>query len=190
MAGSSFFFDRSPVTPKITKLQGPAMRGNRRSRGSRSGFAQEVCSLIPSSVAVKRWSVSRKSAGDQLCRPNHSRLCRLFGRNDKGRLACSCSVSHQAEGQVLVGDDLPEEEVDCVLMSMPRLFKVSWASSLVSESVRTAIVGSFMYTHRRLTIYAIAIIGMIRACKSRNSPDFPSGRRPLMGLVPPCIIRE
>src|SRR5690242_8653647 len=34
----SFLRDRSPVTPKITKPQGPAMRGSRLSRGSRSGL--------------------------------------------------------------------------------------------------------------------------------------------------------
>src|SRR3712207_4456047 len=37
-AGMSFLRDRSPVTPKITRPQGPAMRGRRLSRGSRSGF--------------------------------------------------------------------------------------------------------------------------------------------------------
>ena len=38
MAGISFLRDRSPVTPKITMPDGPAIRGSRLSRGSRSGF--------------------------------------------------------------------------------------------------------------------------------------------------------
>ncbi|GHD92100.1 hypothetical protein GCM10010508_43510 [Streptomyces naganishii JCM 4654] len=38
-AGMSFLRDRSPVTPKITNPDGPAIRGNRRSRPSRNGFA-------------------------------------------------------------------------------------------------------------------------------------------------------
>src|SRR5690242_1655718 len=40
-AGISFLRDRSPVTPKMTRPEGPAMRGSRRSAGSRSGFAPE-----------------------------------------------------------------------------------------------------------------------------------------------------
>src|SRR5690242_18801618 len=40
-AGISFLRDRSPVTPKMTRPDGPAMRGSRRSAGSRSGFAPE-----------------------------------------------------------------------------------------------------------------------------------------------------
>src|ERR1700722_14139898 len=39
MAGMSFFRARSPVTPKMTRTHGPATRGIRRSRGSRSGLA-------------------------------------------------------------------------------------------------------------------------------------------------------
>src|SRR3954447_11917736 len=38
-AGISFLRDKSPVTPKMTRPDGPAMRGSRRSAGSRSGFA-------------------------------------------------------------------------------------------------------------------------------------------------------
>src|SRR5450755_3289031 len=38
MAGSSFLVARSPVTPNRTSTQGPATRGMRRSRGSRSGL--------------------------------------------------------------------------------------------------------------------------------------------------------
>src|SRR3954469_18373222 len=37
-AGMSFLRARSPVTPKMTSPHGPAMRGRRRSRGSRSGL--------------------------------------------------------------------------------------------------------------------------------------------------------
>src|SRR3954451_24665030 len=40
-AGISFLRDRSPVTPKMTRPDGPAIRGSRRSAGSRSGFAPE-----------------------------------------------------------------------------------------------------------------------------------------------------
>jgi hypothetical protein len=39
MAGMSFLRARSPVTPKMTRTHGPATRGIRRSRGSRSGLA-------------------------------------------------------------------------------------------------------------------------------------------------------
>src|SRR5699024_1232288 len=42
MAGRSFLRARSPVTPNITMEPGPAMRGRRRSRGSRSGFGASV----------------------------------------------------------------------------------------------------------------------------------------------------
>ena len=41
-AGMSFLRARSPVTPKITRPHGPAMRGSRRSRGSRSGLRSAV----------------------------------------------------------------------------------------------------------------------------------------------------
>src|SRR5689334_24356786 len=34
----TFLRDRSPVTPKSTRPHGPAMRGSRRSCGTRSGF--------------------------------------------------------------------------------------------------------------------------------------------------------
>src|SRR5664280_1695934 len=43
-AGMSFFRARSPVTPNITSTQGPAMRGSRRSCGSRSGFPLNLSS--------------------------------------------------------------------------------------------------------------------------------------------------
>src|SRR5262245_45443427 len=50
MAGMSFLRDRSPVTPKMTRLHGPAIRGSRLSRGSRSGLvhptAADVAALI------------------------------------------------------------------------------------------------------------------------------------------------
>ncbi len=39
-AGISFLRERSPVTPKITSPHGPATRGSRRSRGSRSGLGR------------------------------------------------------------------------------------------------------------------------------------------------------
>ena len=42
MAGISFLRARSPVTPKSTIEQGPAMRGSRLSRGSRSGLLPAV----------------------------------------------------------------------------------------------------------------------------------------------------
>src|SRR6516164_2189654 len=38
MAGISFLRARSPVTPNMTRMQGPATRGMRRSRGSRRGL--------------------------------------------------------------------------------------------------------------------------------------------------------
>src|SRR3954453_21736740 len=39
----SFLRDRSPVTPKITRPQGPAIRGRRLSRSSRSGLPLAAC---------------------------------------------------------------------------------------------------------------------------------------------------
>src|ERR1700759_4669184 len=39
MAGSSFLRARSPVTPNMTSTHGPATRGIRRSRASRSGLS-------------------------------------------------------------------------------------------------------------------------------------------------------
>src|SRR3954454_23894764 len=42
MAGISFLRDRSPVTPKITRPHGPAIRGSRLSRGSRSGLVHDI----------------------------------------------------------------------------------------------------------------------------------------------------
>ncbi|SKV43736.1 Uncharacterised protein [Mycobacteroides abscessus subsp. massiliense] len=41
MAGINFLRARSPVTPKITSEQGPAMRGRRLSRLSRNGFVAD-----------------------------------------------------------------------------------------------------------------------------------------------------
>src|SRR5918998_3293626 len=61
MAGMSFLRDRSPVTPKMTRLHGPAIRGRRLSRGSRSGLvhpaAADVAVLI--SLLGGRWSRTR-----------------------------------------------------------------------------------------------------------------------------------
>src|SRR5450631_103105 len=48
MAGSSFLRARSPVTPNMTSTQGPATRGMRRSRGSRSG----LCSICRSGTSA------------------------------------------------------------------------------------------------------------------------------------------
>src|SRR6185437_13098939 len=45
-AGISFLLARSPVTPNITMTQGPATRGIRRSRGSRSGLTGSVSAAI------------------------------------------------------------------------------------------------------------------------------------------------
>src|SRR5437899_6110162 len=60
MAGISFLRDRSPGTPKMTTPQGPATRGSRRSRGSRSGFLRTAGkgdssvtgSILPCSAAL------------------------------------------------------------------------------------------------------------------------------------------
>src|SRR5690606_1744694 len=42
----SFLRDRSPVTPKMTRPDGPAMRGSRRSAGSRSGLLLDNVSAL------------------------------------------------------------------------------------------------------------------------------------------------
>src|SRR5882724_7085285 len=49
MAGSSFLLARSPVTPNSTSTHGPATRGIRRSRGSRSGLG--IIRVLRSSAA-------------------------------------------------------------------------------------------------------------------------------------------
>src|SRR6478735_4791563 len=49
MAGINFFLARSPVTPKITIPEGPAIRGSRLSRGSRRGLVvMETMSVVVS----------------------------------------------------------------------------------------------------------------------------------------------
>src|SRR4051794_15551812 len=48
----SFLRDRSPVTPKMTSPHGPATRGSRRSRTSRSGFPVPSRPLDIASLAV------------------------------------------------------------------------------------------------------------------------------------------
>src|SRR5690606_27230508 len=67
-AGMSFLRARSPVTPKMTSPQGPAIRGRRRSRGSRSGLCSGV---ILAGLTWWHRSVSRRGRED--CR----RLSRL-----------------------------------------------------------------------------------------------------------------
>src|SRR5271167_3878510 len=50
MAGISFLRARSPVTPNITTTHGPATRGMRRSRGSRSGLTGSLASSSAAST--------------------------------------------------------------------------------------------------------------------------------------------
>ena len=50
-AGMSFLRARSPVTPKSTSEDGPAIRFSRRSRGSRSGFPLRNAVLLPFKVS-------------------------------------------------------------------------------------------------------------------------------------------
>src|SRR5689334_19676903 len=45
-AGISFLRDKSPVTPKMTRPDGPAIRGSRRSAGSRSGLLLDKISAL------------------------------------------------------------------------------------------------------------------------------------------------
>src|ERR1700689_4268928 len=65
MAGMSFLRARSPVTPNMTSTQGPATRGIRRSRGSRSGLcgsSAPVSSAMTPGLAGARPSGSPGSA--------------------------------------------------------------------------------------------------------------------------------
>src|SRR3954467_11268044 len=52
-AGMSFFRDKSPVTPKMTRPDGPAIRGSRRSAGSRSGLLLDKGSALRWGEALK-----------------------------------------------------------------------------------------------------------------------------------------
>src|SRR6478735_6826693 len=63
MAGISFLRARSPVTPKITTAQGPAMRGMRLSRLSRNGLRQAVVSALAGLIVVLGSPRRRSSRG-------------------------------------------------------------------------------------------------------------------------------
>src|SRR4051794_20355434 len=52
-AGISFLRDRSPVTPKMTRPDGPAIRGSRRSAGSRSGLLLDKISALRRGEALE-----------------------------------------------------------------------------------------------------------------------------------------
>src|SRR6476661_5699321 len=84
MAGMTFLRDRSPVTPKSTMPHGPAMRGRRRSCGSRSGFVYVI------------WVLARSGAG--LARAS-SGSCEDFA--DDGEVAGAAHVQAQHRTTVL-----------------------------------------------------------------------------------------
>src|SRR3569833_3047290 len=76
MAGSSFLRARAPVTPNSTSTQGPATRGRRLSRGSRSGLStfsiRDICGLRPA-FWLDRWADSCPTSPSSLAeeRPAH-----------------------------------------------------------------------------------------------------------------------
>src|SRR5215469_14611274 len=77
----SFFRDRSPVTPKSMRTDGPATRGMRRSRGSRSGLT--IISVPP--LAVRR-------AGGALASAAQGRAAGAQDSGAAGQDSPGCSV--------------------------------------------------------------------------------------------------
>src|SRR5690606_10776840 len=75
-AGISFLRDRSPVTPKMTSPDGPAIRGRRRSLGSRRAFDHAAGAgaasprpvVAPVSASVVSWAIPRQLPGREAAR--------------------------------------------------------------------------------------------------------------------------
>ena len=84
----SFLRERSPVTPNMTRTQGPATRGNLRSEGSRNGLMRSPRSPLVALVVLSdafRPATSPVLPGD-VVRNRHSTCPTVAGRTTSDRV--------------------------------------------------------------------------------------------------------